>query len=278
MAHLANEGWDARYERLAELARTLSGQSCDARKSFLLEVRLKPVMDMLGLSSVDDLLERVGREVPSNLASYFADALIDSETWFFRERDRLQAAATLVASSLGDAGRNGPVRVWCAGGSTGQEAISLAILLDETLPDDTPAEAVRIVTSDIGYRATSRARTGIYSHFEIQHGLSASRMLKYFTGHGERDWRASPALLSCIEARHHNLLDGPLAAGAFDLVLCRNVLGGMQAEDRARVSQALAAALKPRGCVIVGHGETMAPATGVAATGGTGGGIFCRAD
>lgn len=274
MAHLANEGGDAPYERLAELARTLSGQSCDARKAFLLEVRLKPVMDMLGMSSIDELLERVGREVPSNLASYFADALIDSETWFFRERERLQVAAALIAGNAGER----PVRIWCAGGSTGQEAVSLAILLDETLPDNTPAENVRIVTSDIGYRATSRARAGIYSHFEIQYGLSANRMLKYFDGHGERDWKASEALLSCIEARHHNLLDGPLAAGAFDVVLCRHVLGGMAAEDRARVSQALAAALKPGGCVIVGRGETIAPATGLVAMDGPDGGVFCRAN
>lgn len=254
---------NSRYERLVGLARSLSGQVQDARKAYLLEVRLKPVMDMLGVSSIDHLLQEVGREVPSNLASYFADALVDDETWFFRERHRLQIVGEDIARRAGQTSQAAPVRVWCAGGSTGQEAYSLAILLDELMPGGRAQQRVSIVTSDIGYRATNRARAGTFSHFEIQHGLSTPRMLKHFSRTGERDWLASAALREQVQACHHNLLDGPLGAASFDVVICRNVLSGMEAPELGAAIGNLVASIKPGGCLSIGREDTVETPQGV---------------
>lgn len=198
-------------------------------------------MDLLEVGSIDELLDRVGPDVPSNLESYLADALVDGETWFFRERAALEAVAKRIACRLEQGA--GPVSVWCAGGSSGQEAYSLAILLNELQLGETLAQ-VDILTSDIGFRATKRAQDGIYSHFEIQKGLSARRMITHFVQHGERDWQVSPTLRKQVEVCQHNLLDGPIASAAFDIVICRNVLAGMEEPHRSSALDSLKAGMK----------------------------------
>lgn len=238
------------------LARSLTGQVCDARKVFLLETRLKPVMDMLGVASVEAFLDRVDHDLPSNLGSYVADALTDGETWFFRERDRLEALVSAISDAQ-ESGNAAPVMIWCAGGSTGQEALSLAILLDERLGGPKAVAAARIVTSDVGYRATVRARDASFSHFEIQRGLSAARMLRYFRCTTERRWQAVDALRHRIEIHQHNLLDGPLQKGAFDFILCRNLLSAMTPDSLERIASNLKASMKPHGKLLTGSFEQL---------------------
>lgn len=269
---------DSRHERLARLARSLTGRLCDARKVFLFETRLKPVMDILGVTSVDALLDRIGHDVPSNLASYIADALTDGETWFFRERDRLEALVAAIAARSGTGVPPRPVSVWCAGGSTGQEAVSLAILLDERLAAAGSDAAVRIVTSDIGYRATTRARACSFSHFEIQRGLSSARMLRYFKRAEERSWQVVDTLRARIEVRQHNLLDGPLKEGAFDYIVCRNLLSELTEDSLDTVASNLKASLRPQGRLLTACSERMPARTGFVADAALGPAFYRIAD
>ncbi|WP_084395984.1 CheR family methyltransferase [Henriciella aquimarina] len=239
----------------------------DSRKTFLAEVRLKPAMAMLGSETVDDLLERLEQGVSSNLVSYVADALTNGETWFFRERQALQ---TVIDHALKTEAGHTP-RIWCTGAASGQESYSLAILSEEMRGE---AGGIEILATDIGHRATRRAEAGIYTHFEIQKGLSAARMLAHFERVGDRNWQACERLRDRLAVRQHNLLDGPVRKEAFDIVLARHVLSDMSDRCRVTALQSLVRGLRPGGWLLTGAGEAIPGGHGLIRDGGLGPGFY----
>jgi chemotaxis protein methyltransferase CheR len=140
--------------------------------------------------------------------------------------------ATEVAATKGWAE---PIRIWSAGCSTGQEAYSLAILLAEDAR--LAGRVIDIVATDVSHAAIGRARAGLYSQIEIQRGLPARQMIRWFT----------PSATRTIGRRPRAATQGPLprpeparsaaAAGRFDLILCRNVLLYFAAGARGRRSR-----------------------------------------
>ena len=175
------------------------------------------------------------------------DALLNQETSFFRDAGVMEAAVEALAGLPA----HGRARVWCAACSTGQEPLSLAMLLAEgggAMPE--------ILASDVSAAAIARARAGSYSQFEIQRGLAVRRMMRWFDGDGSQ-WRATPDLLATIGYRRHNLVADPVPAGRFDLILCRNVLFYLAPETREQVLARLAGALRPDGLLLLGAGETV---------------------
>src|SRR5207244_3182153 len=113
------------------------------------------------------------------------------------------------------------LRIWSSGCSTGQEPLSLAMLVTERrigqalIPD--------IVASDVSTGAIARAKAGRYSQFEVQRGLSIHRMMAWFEGEGP-EWTADRGLVEQIQFRLQNLVTDAVPAGGFDVVLCRNIL------------------------------------------------------
>jgi chemotaxis protein methyltransferase CheR len=147
------------------------------------------------------------------------------------------------------------VRIWSAGCATGQEPLSLAILLAERDGGKT-ACLPEIVATDISPSALARAKAGKYSQFEIQRGLSVRRMISWFESAGG-DWTANADLVRKIHFRHHNLSSDPAPAGKFDIVMCRNVLLYFSGSVRKQVFDTLFEALRPGGLLVLGAGETV---------------------
>jgi chemotaxis protein methyltransferase CheR len=183
-----------------------------------------------------------------------------SETFFFRSREnfshlRDEALPALLRSR----GGNRPVRIWCAGCSTGQEPYSIVILLSE-LGLDTAASRIEIVATDISTDSLARAREGIYSQFEVQRGLPVRLLLRHFDQVGER-WQIKPKLRGTTLFRNFNLLSDPAPLGHFDIVLYRNVLIYFDDATRARVLERIAARLADDGFLYLGPDEVPSDGT-----------------
>jgi chemotaxis protein methyltransferase CheR len=147
------------------------------------------------------------------------------------------------------------IRIWSSGCSTGQEPLSLAMLLDERGLGEGPT-APEIIASDVSPAALARARAGRFSQFEIQRGLPVRRMMTWFDAAGG-DWTVKPELLRRIQFRQHNLTGDAPPPGKFDVVLCRNVLLYFSADVRRQVFETLASAMRPGGLLVLGAGETV---------------------
>jgi chemotaxis protein methyltransferase CheR len=183
------------------------------------------------------------------------DTLIDSllvhETYFFREAQPLEALADEVLVPAVRAGKR--PRVWCAACSTGEEPLTLAMMLAErgVLKD------VELVASDLSPRALERARAG-------EHNLRALRSLppgvegRWLDVEAGRP-KVRPEVAAAVDWRRVNLVDAAAVAalGRFDAVLCRNVLIYFQDDTARRVVELLAHALVPGGVLLVGTSESL---------------------
>lgn len=232
---------------LAALLEARAGQQLGAGRGWRIDTALKPLLAEIGADTLDELASRVLDGRHPDLADRAVDAMLNGETSFFRDPQVFEAMTGALA---GMASQHRP-RIWSAGCSTGQEALSLAMLWAErggTMPE--------IVATDLSESAIARARTGRYNQFEIQRGLSMGRMIRWFENKAD-NWVARPELLRLVSYRRQNLLAETGPSGQFDVVLCRNLLFYLAPAARRRALEQLAGALRPGGVLVLGAGETV---------------------
>jgi chemotaxis protein methyltransferase CheR len=238
----------------------LTGIQLDGGKDYFVAARLEGLRQQEGDTTIADLCERARRASHGPLARRLIDAITVKETLFFRdgapfELLRRHLLPALIARRGGQAaGRPAPVRIWSAACSTGQEVYSLAILLRELLGPHA-GERVQLLGTDISGEAVARAREGVYSRFEIERGLGADQLARYFEPAGRR-WRVREDLRALARFETRNLL-APLTLGPFDLVLCRNVAIYFDLAVRKDLFARLARTLDPGGFLLVGATESL---------------------
>jgi chemotaxis protein methyltransferase CheR len=176
------------------------------------------------------------------------EALLNPETWFRRDRPTFETFGQELLPALSRARGSQPVRIWSAGCSTGQEAWSVAMTALDT------GAAIEIVATDLSQRALEKARTGAYTGFEIQRGLKAETMLRWFE-QTEDAWIARSELRATVHFARANLLDAPADDGRFDVIFCRNVLDDMEPQQRGQVLDNLERRLVDDGCLFLGPDE-----------------------
>ncbi|WP_299950602.1 protein-glutamate O-methyltransferase CheR [Hyphomonas sp. BRH_c22] len=246
---------DEVFSELADLALKGSGQSIPKSKAYLIEARLSPIARREGFGSMADLVHCLKSRANPALIAEVAAALVSKDTSFFRDRDTLKRVLEEVLPARLKAGNTGRLKVWFAGGSTGQEAYSLAILLEDELPPALRGAKIEILSTDICKAATEQARLGRYGHYDVQKGLSIHRLTKHFNRLETGQWEASEALRGRVSFRQHNLLESAAGLGKFDVIFCRNVLPGMARSARISVVESLSGQLVPGGMIVLGQGE-----------------------
>jgi chemotaxis protein methyltransferase CheR len=238
---------------LTQLLEARTGQQIAAYRSWRIDTALKPLMRARGYQTLDRLVTALLDGEDLHLADNIVDALVNNETSFFREAPVFDAVVEAVAAAEANGLRP---RIWCAGCSTGQEPLSLAMLFAErreagggAMPD--------IVATDVSEAVLARAKSGRYSQFEIQRGLPIRRAMRWFEATPTGDWVASPELVRSISYRTLNLVSEQWPLGRFDVVLCRNVLLYLSGERKLGVFGRLADAMRPGGLLVLGAGETV---------------------
>jgi len=179
------------------------------------------------------------------------EALVVGETYLFRELPPLETAVeTVIAPRIVDGGRP---RVWCAASSTGEEAHTLGMMLASRRLLD----RVDVVASDISESALRRARSGRLGRRSLRTAVPdfAERWLEI----DEAGVTVDTRITSAIDWRRINLIDDGAVAelGAFDVILCRNVLIYFDDDTTRAVVGRLAARLAPGGVLFVGISESL---------------------
>lgn len=240
---------------LAGLLEARTGQQIGPNRLWRVETVLKSLMRARNIASLTDLVTTLMGARDPVLAEAVVTALLNNETFFFRDAqafEQLQSGA-LEQLRLARASTR-RLSLWSAGCSTGQEAYSLAMIFaDATARWE--GWSIDIVATDVSGAAIARARDGVYSQFEIQRGLPIKAMLNWFDQQGE-DWRVKRALAGRVRFKRHHMLEEPMA-GRFDIVLCRNVLLYFSPEHRRAAFDRIAAVIAPDGYLMLGAGETV---------------------
>ena len=251
------------FDHLAALARTEAGLELRPDRAFFADSRLQPVARRLGEASVDALLARLRKVCDPAVTRAVVEALAPVDTSFFRDRAVFDRLFNEVLPQIASRREGRPVRVWSAGCGTGQEIYSVAMLA-AARPD---APRVELFASDLSERALQKARSGLFSHFEVQRGLPIRQLLPNFEK-VEDMWRVSPPLRQMVRWAQVNLVGDLSRIGPFDVILCRNVLCGFTRDAAQATLEKLDRALAPDGCLVLGAGERMTPPPAFSGEGG----------
>jgi chemotaxis protein methyltransferase CheR len=244
------------YQYLQKLLKTRSGLVLSADKHYLVESRLLPIARKAGLFNLTGLVALLRGPGAEPMIVEVVEAMTTNESFFFRDKLPFQQFRDTIMPAL-LAARTGTrrIRIWCAASATGQEPYSLAIALKE-MGKDLRGWRIEIVATDLSTEVLEKAKSGIYSQFEVQRGLPALMLIKYFTQVGET-WQIAPELRGMVKFMPLNLLNDFSRLGRFDLVLCRNVLIYFDQATKVSVLERIADITERDGFLVLGGAETV---------------------
>ncbi len=244
------------FEFLSVLVKEQSGLVLSEDKSYLLESRLMPVARKRGLKGLEELVDTMKAHSDASLVKEVTEAMTTNESFFFRDIKPFDLFRNHVLPKI-MASRESrkSVRIWCAAAASGQEPYTLAMILKEEAAKLAGWRS-EIVGTDISHDILAKAKSGIYSQFEVQRGLPIQLLLKYFKKQDEM-WQIDPALQALIQFKFYNLLDDLQPLGMFDIVFCRNVLIYFDQETKGRVLEQVSRLMPEDGVLFLGGAETV---------------------
>ena len=213
--------------------------------------RIQRRIDLLGIGTLERYIERLESD-PSELNDLYKDLLI-GVTKFFRDREAYAVLEQDVIPALFTQATHSAIRIWIAGCATGEEAYSIAILIDEEARRRKENIDVKIFATDVHHVSLHTAARGIYPE-ESLNEMSAERRHQYFRKHRD-GYHVTRELRARVVFAPHNLInDAPFTQ--MDLVTCRNLLIYLQPNAQKKVLSLFHFALKAGKTLFLGPSES----------------------
>jgi chemotaxis protein methyltransferase CheR len=227
-----------------------AGITMSSTKKALVCGRLAKRLQAHELDSYADYLELLDSGDAPEEVQTAVDLLTTNETYFFREPKHFELLRKAATAAHG----TGPFRIWSAASSSGEEAYSMAMVLEDCIPGNW-----EVMGSDISVRMLQRASTG---HFPLERTRNIpAEYLKRFClkGMGEQDGTLliSKALRNRVSFMQVNLNETLPKLGPFDMIFLRNVMIYFNGDTKRQVVSRVLSALKPGGHFCVGHSESL---------------------
>jgi chemotaxis protein methyltransferase CheR len=241
------------YRFLQEHVYSTVGIVLESNKHYLFESRLAPIVRQLGLSSINDLCAFVKAGCHHDVALQIAESMTTNETYFFRDPAQYDAIRNQLLPRLKKERQDSKKpRFWSAASSTGQEAYSLAMLL---LEDGFKDWNIQILGTDYSSKVVERARSATYQQIEVNRGLPADLLVKYFKRSG-MNWQLSESLRRLASFETIDLRKSMRSIGPFDLVFCRNVMIYFDSATKRNIMKEIHSTLFRGGWLLLGGAET----------------------
>jgi len=245
---------ESALKKIFVLLRTQIGHDFSQYKPSTVHRRIERRMSVHQISQIDGYV-RYLQQTPEEVEALFRDLLI-GVTNFFRDPEAFQALEDQVIGQLfaGKSTVGGVVRIWVAGCSTGEEAYSLAILLQERMEALKQSYTVQLFATDIDSRAIAVARAGLYP-LGIAADLSPLRLARFFTAEPDgQGYRIHKSIRDMLVFSEQDLTRDP-PFSRLDLITCRNLLIYLSAELQKRLMPLFHYALNPQGYLFLGTSE-----------------------
>ncbi|MSU60938.1 MAG: protein-glutamate O-methyltransferase CheR [Pedosphaera sp.] len=243
------------FDFVRRLISTSSGITLEDGKEYLVDMRLASVARQFEISSVSDLIARMQSPSETRLHRPVVDAMTTNETSFFRDLHPFDAVRTdLLPEMMKLRAAERKLTIWCGASSTGQEPFTLAMLIREHFPE-LARWKVEIVATDISGAVLAKAREGIFSQLEVNRGLPATYLIKYFQT-GAKGWRLKDDILKMVDFRYLNLIEKWPEMPSCDLVFMRNVMIYFKIEIKKAILRKIANVMRSDGYLLLGGSET----------------------
>jgi chemotaxis protein methyltransferase CheR len=243
------------FEYLRNFLRSGAAIVLDADKEYLAESRLMPLLNSEGFASVHDLLQQMRLRPSGNLHARVLDAMTNNETWFFRDASPFEILEKCILPELVRTRATcRKLAIWSAACSSGQEVYSIAMLLRERFRD-LLAWDLRLLATDISRAVLQRAERGRYGQMEVNRGLPAQMLGKYFEREG-LEWLLSNDIRRMATFKHMNLAEPWPDLGLMDVIMLRNVLIYFDVGTKRQILERISRVLSPDGYLFLGCAET----------------------
>jgi chemotaxis protein methyltransferase CheR len=245
----------AEFDFIRTLLKRQAAIVIEPGKEYLAETRLQSLAQKEGIASCSELVAQLRENPRHALGQKVVEAMTINETYFFRDTKPFEALREVVLPKLIEArARERRLTVWSAACSTGQEPYSLAMLLREHF-GSLPGWQLRIVATDLSSDVIERAMRGRYSQIEVNRGLPAALLVKYFQRHG-LEWQLRDDVRAMVEFRTLNLIGPWTGLPTADIVFLRNVLIYFDVETKKQLLARVHQQIRPDGFVFLGGAET----------------------
>lgn len=244
---------DDELRDIVEFMRAHYGINLD-KKKVLIECRLSRTVESLNLKTFRQYLELMRRDQTGKMAEDMVSRLTTNYTYFMREPVHFSVLNETVLPELAARSRNGFCNVWCAGCSTGEEAYTLAMLLQDFRDRTSGAPNIRILATDISREVIEKAENGIYPAAQWER-IPKKWQDRYCHMEDDKTFRIDDKIKYHIRFKKQNLLESESMAESFDLIFCRNVMIYFDRESKRRLLGRLEEALKPGGYLFIGLAE-----------------------
>jgi chemotaxis protein methyltransferase CheR len=244
----------AEYQAIHEFLERQAGIRLGPGKEYLVVSRLGRLLDRFQLDSFGELVTRLGQLGSGSVSTAVVDAMTTNETFWFRDIAHFQVLTDgILAESTASR-----VRIWSAAASTGQEAYTTAICLQDAMRAGKIKSTLgyEIVGTDISATALQEAQGATYCGVSAGRGLTDEQRHRYFRMQ-DGCIEVLPQYRRGISFRTFNLLKPFDVLGSFDVVFCRNVLIYFSQERKRDIVARIARVLRPGGHLFLGSTESM---------------------
>ena len=244
------------YEALKRLTLELAGVNLGANHAFLVETRLARLAREEGYASLEAMIDELFNTGKTRLAVQIVSALTERDTHFFKDQQAFDRLREHVLPDLYHKRGGGRLRLLSFGCASGQEAYGMAMTVAK-MRDQLDGVKIDILGVDYPSQALERARTGRYTHFEVQRGLPITDFVEFFEPDGE-NWIVKDEIQNMVKFQDVHLLSKLEKLDEFHAVMFCGSLPHYSAPARIRVLRGLSGLVKAHGYLILGTGENLA--------------------
>jgi chemotaxis protein methyltransferase CheR len=243
------------FDYVSDFARTGAAIVLEKGKEYLVETRLGPLAEREGYASLRELIGALRTTRVGPLGGKVMDALTTNETFFFRDFHPFESLRkTIIPKLIEQRANTRRLSIWSGACSTGQEAYSMAMMLREHFPQ-LASWRIDIVGTDLSSQVLTKAKAATYSQLEVNRGLPATYLIKYFTKQGD-SWVLKDELRKMVDFRPMNLIQAWPVLSPFDVIFMRNVMIYFDVGTKRTILKKLRACLNPSGFLVLGSAET----------------------
>ncbi len=253
---------DKDFELFRDYVYNLCGIYFHSSKKYFLESRLSRRMEEAGINSHADYykLLKAGPGGSQELKKLL-DEITTNETCFFRNIPQLNALENKLLPELVETkGKIGfrKLRIWSAASSSGEEAYTMAMILQEKRSTLLKDWIVEIIGTDINETVLAQAREGVYNAYSVRN-TPDFYLKKYFKQEGTEKYLLSPEIKKLVTFNHLNLYDDTkmIFMKSFDFIFCANVLIYFDTASKSKVVQHFYNNLQSYGYFFVGQSESL---------------------
>ena len=224
-------------------------------KKDLLSIKLKRCLIKSGLSSYDEYFKLICSDDSCDCSIHFVDEITVNKTGFFREMehyDFIRSKIDYIYSSNANIVKNKEIKVWSMACSTGQEPYTIAMVLNETMPQTFKK---KILATDVSSKVLKVSKEGMYPK-DIKNEIEPLYLEKYFLKF-ENHYKLREEIKDLITFRQFNLMKPFPFSGEFDIIFCRNVMIYFNLETQKQLLEKIYNCLAPGGLLIIGQAESI---------------------